>query len=108
MSRVFLGKLVMSIVIALGVMILLSEWLHRREHGHFFQYGLHADVLSRDRDIGIPGVTKMYWVRLVNYTPLPARLTGCDFVDDAMQPGTEYPYAIQRWDADANAWQTIV
>jgi len=56
------------------------EYLHHREYGHFVSYGLHVDTLNRDADIGIPGQTKMYWLRLSNYTLWPVKLAACDYI----------------------------
>jgi hypothetical protein len=49
----------------------------------------------------------MYWPLLSNYTLWPVKLAACDYITDAMQPGTEYPYAVQRWNTSSNAWETI-
>ena len=49
----------------------------------------------------------MYWPRLSNYTLLPSKLAACNYVTDAMDPGTEYPYAVQMWNASTNNWDTI-
>lgn len=81
------------------------EFRHRSRFGHFVPYGLHVDVLSRDVSIGIPGQTKMYWAELSNFSILPVRLNGCDYVTDAFDKGTKYPYAVQRW--DGTDWQTV-
>ena len=84
------------------------EYLHHKEFGHFVTYGIHVDALNRDADIGIPGQTKMYWPRLSNYTLWPVKLAACDYVTDALAHGTQYPYAVQRWNASSSNWDTIV
>ena len=67
-----------------------------------------VDVLSEEVSIGIPGQKKMYQAQLSNFSLLPVRLDACDYLTDAFGRGTEYPYAVQRWDSASNGWQTIV
>ncbi len=90
------------------VSIACVEFAHRLTFGHLVPYGLHVDVLSEEVSIGIPGQKKMYRAELSNFTLWPARLDACDYVTDAFGHGTEYPYAVQRWDNNSNGWQTIV
>jgi hypothetical protein len=49
----------------------------------------------------------MYEPHIFNFTLLPVSIEACDFVDDALSPGTEYPYAVERWDAVSKDWQTV-
>jgi hypothetical protein len=95
------------LITTFGILIGGIEYIHYHDYGHFVSYGLHADALNRDADIGIPGQTKMYWPRLSNYTLWPVKLAACDYITDAIEPGTEYPYAVQRWNTSSNAWETI-
>jgi hypothetical protein len=37
----------------------------------------------------------------------PVSFTGCDFVTDAFDPGTEYAYGVQRWNAAESTWETV-
>ena len=101
--RWFSATLITTFVVLIGGI----EYIHHYDYGHFVSYGLHVDALNRDTDIGIPGQTKMYWPRLSNYTLWPVKLAACDYITDAMEPGTEYPYAVQRWNTSSNAWETI-
>lgn len=84
------------------------EFEHRYNYGHFIPYGLHVDVQSREVSIGIPGQKNMYWAELRNFSLWPVTLDGCDYLTDAFDPGTAYPYAVQRWDNTSRVWQTIV
>jgi hypothetical protein len=101
------GKFVLSCLAIACLLLIGLEWQHHHEYGHLFSYGLHVDVLNDDFNIGIPGQTKMYWARLSNYSLLPVRLPACDFVSDTLTPGTEYAYAVQRYDEASKSWQTI-
>lgn len=107
-----LKKPILRIILALAILlcglIAYVEFTHRYNYGHFVHYGLHIDVVSKDSDIGIPGQTKMYHAELSNFTLWPAKLTACNYVTDAFDHGTDYPYAVQRWDARSNNWQTVV
>ena len=108
------GKYFAVRIFILVVLIVSSIWvggieyLHHKQFGHFVSYGLHVDALNRYSEIGIPGQTQMYWPRLYNYTIWPVKLVACNYVTDAMRPGTEYPYAVQRWNVSSNSWETIV
>ena len=87
-----------------------SVWLqlyHRWAYGHFVPVGLHVDALSIEGSIGIPGQTHLYWAELTNFQPWPALFAACDFVTDAMEPGTEYAYGVQRWDDSSRSWITV-
>jgi hypothetical protein len=103
--------LILLVIIIAGILCLFVirfEWNHHRTYGHFVSYGLHVDPLNRDADIGIPGQTKMYWARLSNYSLRSVTLPACDFVTDTLSPGTEYPYAVQRFDTSSNTWNTVM
>jgi hypothetical protein len=102
-----LGSL-LAIVVSVVAFISYFEFGHRYNFGHFVPYGLHVDVLSEEVSIGIPGQKKMYKAELSNFSFWPASLAACDYVTDAFGHGTEYPYAVQRWDNAAGSWQTIV
>jgi hypothetical protein len=103
-----LRKILLVLVAILCLVIGYFEFEHHYNYGHLFSYGLHVDAISEYGHIGIPGQTHMYKARLSNFTLLPVSFTACDYVTDAMRSGTEYRYAVQRWDASSNSWQTIV
>jgi hypothetical protein len=73
-----------------------------------YTHELQATIEVSKADIGIPGVTKMYEVRLSNTGRLPVRVTACDFVDDAFSPGTMVAYAVQRWDRSSKSWVKVM
>ena len=85
------------------------ELNHHRTYGHFVTYGLHVDPLNHDADIGIPGQTKMYWARLSNYSLRSVTLPACHYMTDDLAAGwgTEYPYAVQRFDTSSETWRTV-
>jgi hypothetical protein len=70
--------------------------------------GLRAELKIEVADIGVPGITKMYEARLINHSSWPIRVHYCDFVDDAMTHGEEVAYTVERWDALAHEWRTVV
>lgn len=90
------------------MLIAFVEFSHRYNCGHFVPHGLHIDVVSEDYYIGIPGQTKLYHAELSNFSLWPAKLTACNYITDAMEPWTDYPYAVQKWDTSSNSWRTIV
>lgn len=102
-----LRKLSIALVVLFCFLLISVELIHRYNYGHFVPYGLHVDALNRDAYIGIPGQTKMYWAEITNYSLLPVKLSGCDYVTDAFGQGTKFPYALQRWNVSSNTWQTI-
>lgn len=102
-----LWKVLLVSVLALSLLTAYLEFSHHYNYGHLFTYGLHVDVLSEDYDIGIPGQKKLYRAELTNYGLLPVKLTACDFTTDTLSPGTDYPYAVQRWDPSSSIWQTV-
>jgi hypothetical protein len=85
--------------------ISLLQLGHLIRFGHFFPFGLHADVTVRKVDYGIEGVTKAYEARLTNYGITPAKAIACDFIDDTMSYGTLVGSQVQKWDPSANKWE---
>jgi hypothetical protein len=107
-KKSLLREILLMLVCAVMVAIAYFELGHRYNFGHFVPYSLHVDVLSEEVSIGIPGQKKMYKAELSNFSLLPVRLEACDYLTDDFGRGTEYPYAVQRWDTASNSWQTIV
>ena len=105
--RTFIRTLIISCVGLVCILVVGFEWAHYHTYGHLVSYGLHVDSLNRDAYIGIPGQTKMYSARLSNFTVWPVSLPACDYVSDDFGKGTEFPYAVQRWDPLSNSWQTV-
>ena len=100
-------RLLFTVAALLCTLVIGLELAHRYNYGHFVSYGLHVDVLTKEENIGIPGQTKLYWAELSNYSFLPVVLTACDYTTDTLSPGSDYPYAVQRWIASSQTWQTI-
>lgn len=100
---------VIAIVLFVGVLIGGLQWNHYRTYGHFVSYGLHVDPVNQDAYIGIPGQTKMYAAKLSNYSFRSVTLPACDYMTDDLAAGwgTEYPYAVQRFDTSSNTWHTV-
>ncbi len=63
-------------------------------------------VLSR-ADIGIPGISNWYELRVTNRWKLPLLVEACDFIDDAGAPGSMLAYSVQRWDESKQDWATV-
>jgi hypothetical protein len=103
-----LRRLFIVLAVAVCLAVAYFEFAHRYNYGHFVPYGLHVDVVTRDVSIGIPGQTKMYKAELSNFSFLPVSLEACDCLTDTLGRETEFPYAVQRWDASSNSWHTIV
>jgi hypothetical protein len=100
---------VIAIVVIVCVLVGRLEWSHYRTYGHFVSYGLHVDPVNRDAYIGIPGQTKMYAAKLSNYSFRSVTLPACDYMTDDLAAGwgTEFPYAVQRFDTSSNTWLTV-
>lgn len=69
---------------------------------------LRTKLVVQKADLGIPGITKVYDAKIINYGHIPVRITRCDFIDDTGTRGMDVAYAIQRWDDEANEWQQIL
>ena len=93
-----------SFVVLTCIMIEVGHVLRFR---HFAPFGLHADVVVRKADYGIPGISKVYEAKLTNVSIIPVKITVCDFVDDAMERGTTIRTSIERWDPITKKWQNI-
>jgi len=103
----FLSRIaVFTICLTVGGICLL-ELSHLIRYGHFILFGLHADVVIRKADYGIPGITKVYEGKLTNYGIAPAKITGCDFIDDTLSHGTHVDYTIEKWSIPVSRWINI-
>jgi len=70
--------------------------------------GLKAEVKVRKVDYGIPGITKAYEANLVNHSLWPIWIQYCDFWSDTATHEKQAIYEVERWDANAQQWSTIV
>jgi hypothetical protein len=92
---------------ALVLTVGLLEFGHLVRYGHFPPFGLHADVVVREADYGIDGVTKVYEAKLTNYGVTPGMITACDFINDAMSHGIQVGYTVEKWDPSTQKWESI-
>jgi len=60
LQMIVLKRIGVSAATLLIFTIGLVEMAHLVRFGHFFSFGLHADVLVRKADYGITGITKAY------------------------------------------------
>ena len=70
-------------------------------------YGVHVDIMRMTADIGIPGVTTSYAVKLRNHTVLPITFEGVQMPGGYPVSGVWYHYRVERWDARAKTWYTV-
>src|SRR3954465_1817973 len=97
-------KFAMISVVAIFLILGYLEIQHHYNYGHYFTYGVHLDVISQPSSIGIPGQINMYEAKLFNFTVLPRNITGCDYISDTLEPGTAFPYGVQRWNDRTRSW----
>jgi hypothetical protein len=105
MTLLFRIAVFMVCLTVVGISFL--ELSHLIRYGHFISFGMHADVLIRKADYGIPGITKVYEGELTNYGIAPVKVTACDFIDDTLSHGTQVGCTIQKWDIPASRWINI-
>jgi len=70
-------------------------------------YGVHVDIMRMTADVGIPGVTTSYAVKLSNRTVLPITFEGVQMPGGYPTSGVWYHYRVERWDAKAKTWCTV-
>jgi len=85
----------------------LLELGHLVRFGHFFPFGLHADLVVRKADYGIDGITKAYEAKLTNYGLTSVSITVCDFIDDTMSHGAFVGSTVEKWDHSGGTWRSI-
>lgn len=105
-------KLPQFTLIGLGVLLLsfvlvLEAW-HVTIFRHAFGYGLHADLVQREADIGIPGIRTLYVVRIFNYGLLPRDFEGVQLPGGYIGSGVVYRSEIERWNEQTRAWEKVV
>jgi hypothetical protein len=99
-----IGVLFVSIVVFAWLLVELEHW---RRFGHFAPLGLHADVLVRKADYGIPGISNAYVARLTNFGIVPVRMTVCDFQSDDSSHGTLVGSRLEKWDSAGKVWRSV-
>ena len=98
-----------ALLIAISVCgVLLLELFHYLRYRHLAPLGLHADLIVERADYGIEGITKIYGVKLTNYSFHPVTVNACDFVDDTFQRGTAIAYAVEKWNVQSAKWGPVV
>lgn len=90
--RWILLAVIATIFIASGA----AELVHHQRFGHFVGYGLHADVVLGDSDIG---THDMHFARVLNMSPMPSYLEGC------LEMGTDSARVSPRW--DVQEWDSL-
>lgn len=97
-----------SILMIILVTVVVVEISHHVKFGDFIGYGLHADVLQRTGDIGVPGVNTLYAVRVFNYSLLPVTFTGVNFPGGYLGAGFRCRYQLQKWSVQDHGWATVI
>jgi hypothetical protein len=97
--------LVCLLVVACSV----PELWHLLRFGHLAPLGLHADVIVRKTDYGIPGISKTYEPQLTNFSVTPQTVTVCKVKDDWDSPSyvTRIGNSIEKWHSGPNKWEDI-
>jgi hypothetical protein len=70
-------------------------------------YGIHVDIMRMTADVGIPGVTTSYAVKLRNQTVFPIAFEGVQLSGGYPASGVWYHYQIDKWNAAAKTWNTV-
>jgi hypothetical protein len=71
-------------------------------------YGVRVDVMRMTADVGIPGVTTSYSVKLRNHTALPMTFEGVQLPGGYPASGVWHHYRIEKRDTKAKTWRTVV
>ena len=107
MRRIKKTALVLIGLVALAYSTL--EVGHLLRFGHLTPLGLHADVVIRKADYGIPGITKVYEPRLSNFGIAPKTVTVCKVLEDwdSFYYVTEISNATEKWNPSSKRWESI-
>jgi hypothetical protein len=87
------------VVVPLSLVVALSVGV--------MSYGVHVDIMRTTTDVGIPGVTTSYAVKLRNHTVLPITFEGVQMPGGYPSSGVWYHYRVERWDARTKTWSTV-
>jgi len=87
----------------------VPELVHVTRFGHFAPLGLHADVIVRKADYGIPGISKVYEPRLSNFGIAPETVMVCRVKEDwdSASYVREVGNSIEKWDPKSKQWESI-
>jgi len=71
--------------------------------------GLHADVITRKADYGIPGISKVYEPRLSNFGFASKTVAVCKVLEDwdSFYYVTEVSNSIEKWNPTSKRWVSI-
>ena len=99
-------------LVLIGLVVLAYSTLevgHLLRFGHLAPLGLHADVVTRKADYGIPGISKVYEPRLSNFGIAPKTVAVCKVLEDwdSFYYVTEISNSIEKWNPSSKTWESI-
>jgi hypothetical protein len=102
-------KAALVLVSFLSLACSMLEVGHVLRFGHLAPLGLHADVIVRKADYGIPGISKVYEPRVTNFGLAPETVMVCEVREDwdSMPYVSEIANSIEKWDPNSNKWENI-
>jgi hypothetical protein len=93
-------------IVAVSLILGLEAWHFALFHHPFF-YGLHADLIQREADFGIPGVKTVYVVRIFDYTLLPQDFEGVQLPGGYIGSAVSYRDRIEKWNEEVRRWDAV-
>jgi hypothetical protein len=102
-------KAALVLVCFLVLACCVLELMHAFRFGHFAPLGLHADVIVRKADYGIPGISKVYEPRLSNFGIAPKMVMVCRVKEDWDSASfvIEVGNSIEKWNPNSKQWENI-
>lgn len=102
-------KVAFVLISSLLLAFAMLEIMHVFRFGHFAPLSLHADVIVRKEDYGIPGISKVYEPRLSNFGLAPETVMVCKVREDwdSMSYVIEVGNSIEKWDSNRMQWEDV-
>jgi hypothetical protein len=100
-------KQIILILAMIGLLaIVAAEVSHHRKFGHFFGYGVHADVILGNSDVG---TADTYYAIVWNFSFLSIKIEGCIFPSDVMgvPDSVIYRWDVQKRDTSNQRWVSL-
>jgi hypothetical protein len=95
--------LVWCVGFVLALILTLEGW-HHHKYGHFVGYGLHADMILGNSDVG---KNDTYYAVLKNLSVTNYQIEGCRMPGGIAGSGIYFQWDVQRFNRSRNDWDSL-
>jgi|HubBroStandDraft_2_1064218.scaffolds.fasta_scaffold46297_1 hypothetical protein len=98
------AKALIWVIGGVVVLVLAGECWHHYRYGHFVSYGLHADIILGNSDVG---KNDTYFAVLRNLSVRNYEIEGCRLPGGYIGSGILYEWDVQRFNRSRHDWDSL-